>query len=144
MRSFGQHASYPVGGRAWSRPRLAGQALADAPSRRRKVAVGGYTLHTAALAALTGAATAVWQVGVALAGLAVPARQPPAANQPPPSAQPEPHPVASATACLFGTADTSYRHPRSKVPRLIGSAQPNASGALAMPPQHFLAQDSVC
>ncbi len=59
--------------------RLGGGALADDPGRRRKVAVGGYT-STAALAALTGAATAVWQVGVlragawAARGLRVPAR----------------------------------------------------------------------
>lgn len=59
--------------------RLAGGALADDPSRRRKVAIGGY-MGTAALSALTGAATAVWQVGVLRAaawtarGLRVPAR----------------------------------------------------------------------
>jgi hypothetical protein len=59
--------------------RLVGGALADDPNRRRAVAVGGYT-STAALAALTGAATAVWQVGVLRAaawtarGLRVPAR----------------------------------------------------------------------
>ena len=59
--------------------RLAGGALADDPGRRRRVAVGGYAT-TAALAALTGAATAVWQVGVlragawAARGLRVPAR----------------------------------------------------------------------
>ncbi len=59
--------------------RLGGGALADDPHRRRRVAVGGYT-STAALAALTGAATAVWQVGVlragawAARGLRVPAR----------------------------------------------------------------------
>lgn len=59
--------------------RLVGGALADDPHRRRTVAVGGYT-GTAALAALTGAATAVWQVGVlragawAARGLRVPAR----------------------------------------------------------------------
>ncbi len=47
--------------------RLVGGAVADDPSRRRRVAVGGYT-STAALAALTGAATAVWQVGVLRAG----------------------------------------------------------------------------
>jgi MFS family permease len=47
--------------------RLIGGALADDPRRRRSVAVGGYT-GTAALAALTGAATAVWQVGVLRAG----------------------------------------------------------------------------
>jgi MFS family permease len=59
--------------------RLAGGALADDPTRRRSVAVGGYT-STAVLASLTGAATAVWQVGVlragawAARGLRVPAR----------------------------------------------------------------------
>jgi MFS family permease len=59
--------------------RLVGGALADDPGRRRTVAVGGYTA-TAALAALTGAATAVWQVGLlragawAARGLRVPAR----------------------------------------------------------------------
>lgn len=59
--------------------RFAGGALADDPSRRRRIAVGGYT-STAALAALTGAATSVWQVGVlragawAARGLRVPAR----------------------------------------------------------------------
>jgi MFS family permease len=59
--------------------RLAGGALADDPARRRTVAVGGYT-STAALAALTGAATAVWQVGILRAaawtarGLRVPSR----------------------------------------------------------------------
>ena len=59
--------------------RLLGGALADDPVRRRTVAVGGYTA-TAALAALTGAATAVWQVGLlragawAARGLRVPAR----------------------------------------------------------------------
>lgn len=59
--------------------RFVGGALADDPHRRRRVAVGGYT-STAALAALTGAATAVWQVGVlragawAARGLRVPAR----------------------------------------------------------------------
>lgn len=59
--------------------RLAGGALADDPRRRRRIAVGGYTA-TAGLAALTGAATSVWQVGVlragawAARGLRVPAR----------------------------------------------------------------------
>jgi MFS family permease len=59
--------------------RLMGGALADDPGRRRTVAVGGYTA-TAALAALTGAATAVWQVGLlragawAARGLRIPAR----------------------------------------------------------------------
>src|ERR1035437_9898724 len=42
--------------------RLAGGAIADDPSRRRKTAVGGYTV-TAILTAAIGAATAVWQVG---------------------------------------------------------------------------------
>jgi MFS family permease len=41
--------------------RLAGGAIADDPSRRRKTAVGGYTV-TAILTAAIGAATAVWQV----------------------------------------------------------------------------------
>jgi MFS family permease len=59
--------------------RLGGGALADDPGRRRTIAVGGYT-STAVLASLTGAATAVWQVGVlragawAARGLRVPAR----------------------------------------------------------------------
>jgi MFS family permease len=59
--------------------RLGGGALADDPSRRRAIAVGGYTT-TAVLAAGTGAATAVWQVGLLRAGawtargLRVPAR----------------------------------------------------------------------
>jgi MFS family permease len=59
--------------------RFAGGALADDPGRRRRVAVAGYT-STAVLAAATGAATAVWQVGVLRAaawtarGLRVPAR----------------------------------------------------------------------
>ncbi|WP_239340907.1 MFS transporter [Frankia sp. CiP3] len=59
--------------------RLVGGALADQPAQRRRVAVGGYA-STAGLAALTGAATAVWQVGVlragawATRGLRVPAR----------------------------------------------------------------------
>lgn len=59
--------------------RFGGGALADDPSRRRRVAVGGYT-STAVLAAATGTATAVWQVGVLRAGawmargLRVPAR----------------------------------------------------------------------
>ena len=41
--------------------RLAGGAIADDPSRRRKTAVGGYTV-TAILTAAIGAAVAVWQV----------------------------------------------------------------------------------
>jgi MFS family permease len=59
--------------------RFVGGALADDPGRRRRVAVGGYTT-TAVLASLTGAASAVWQVGVlragawAARGLRVPAR----------------------------------------------------------------------
>jgi MFS family permease len=59
--------------------RLAGGALADDPTRRRAVAVGGYT-STAVLASLTGGATAVWQVAILRAGawtargLRVPAR----------------------------------------------------------------------
>lgn len=59
--------------------RFAGGALADDPARRRTIAVGGYTA-TAVLAAGTGAATAVWQVGLlragawAARGLRVPAR----------------------------------------------------------------------
>lgn len=47
--------------------RLSGGALADDPSRRRAVAVGGY-ITTAVLAAGTGATTAVWQVGLLRAG----------------------------------------------------------------------------
>ncbi len=43
--------------------KFAGGALADDPTRRRTIAVGGY-VGTAVLAALTGAATAAWQVGV--------------------------------------------------------------------------------
>lgn len=43
--------------------RLAGGAIADDPSRRRKTAVGGYTV-TALLGGAIGVATAVWQVGV--------------------------------------------------------------------------------
>ncbi len=43
--------------------RLAGGAIADDPGRRRKTAVGGYTV-TALLGASIGVATAVWQVGV--------------------------------------------------------------------------------
>ncbi|MHB8060282.1 MAG: MFS transporter [Gaiellaceae bacterium] len=42
--------------------RLAGGAIADDPSRRRKAAVGGYTA-TAFLGGAIGLATAVWQVG---------------------------------------------------------------------------------
>ncbi|MFD7629675.1 MFS transporter [Streptomyces sp. NPDC059851] len=47
--------------------RFGGGALADDPSRRRKVAVGGYTA-TAVLGAATAAATTVWQVGLLRAG----------------------------------------------------------------------------
>ncbi|CCK31820.1 transcriptional regulator, GntR family [Streptomyces davaonensis JCM 4913] len=59
--------------------RFGGGALADDPSRRRRVAVGGYTA-TAVLGAATAGATAVWQVGVLRAaawtarGLRVPSR----------------------------------------------------------------------
>ncbi|MDQ6730462.1 MAG: MFS transporter [Actinomycetota bacterium] len=59
--------------------RLGGGALADDPSRRRSVAVGGYTA-TAVLSGLIGAAGSAWQVGVLRAGawtsrgLRVPAR----------------------------------------------------------------------
>ncbi|WP_222426476.1 hypothetical protein [Amycolatopsis rhizosphaerae] len=53
-------------------------ALADDPARRRRIAVGGYAA-TAGLAASTGAAASVWQVGLragawAARGLRVPAR----------------------------------------------------------------------
>ena len=47
--------------------RLGGGALADDPSRRRAIAVGGYA-STAILAAGTGGATAPWQVAVLRAG----------------------------------------------------------------------------
>lgn len=59
--------------------RLGGGALADDPTRRRGVAVGGYTT-TAVLSAGLGAVTGVWQAGVlragawAARGLRVPAR----------------------------------------------------------------------
>jgi MFS family permease len=59
--------------------RFGGGTLSDDPSRRRAIAVGGYTT-TAVLSSATGAATAVWQVGVlragawAARGLRVPAR----------------------------------------------------------------------
>jgi MFS family permease len=59
--------------------RFGGGALADDPARRRTIAVGGYSA-TAILAAGTGAATAMWQVGLlragawAARGLRVPAR----------------------------------------------------------------------
>ncbi|MDR0360584.1 MAG: MFS transporter [bacterium] len=47
--------------------RFAGGTLSDDPTRRRRVAVGGYA-STAVLAALTGGATAVWQVAILRAG----------------------------------------------------------------------------
>ena len=47
--------------------RLAGGALADDPERRRRTAVGGYA-GTAALSALIGVATAIWQVGLLRSG----------------------------------------------------------------------------
>jgi MFS family permease len=56
-----------------------GGALGDEPARRRRVAVGGYTV-TALLSALIGLAVAAWQVGVlrvgawVARGLRVPAR----------------------------------------------------------------------
>jgi MFS family permease len=59
--------------------RFGGGALADDPSRRRRVAVGGYT-STAVLSSAIGAAVAPWQAGVFRAaawtarGLRVPAR----------------------------------------------------------------------
>ena len=59
--------------------RFGGGALSDDPSRRRVIAVGGYTT-TAVLSSATGAATATWHVGVlragawAARGLRVPAR----------------------------------------------------------------------
>ena len=59
--------------------RFGGGALSNDPGRRRAIAVGGYT-STAVLSSATGAATAVWQVGVlragawAARGLRVPAR----------------------------------------------------------------------
>lgn len=59
--------------------RFGGGALSDDPNRRRAIAVGGYT-STAVLSSATGAATAVWQVGLlragawAARGLRVPAR----------------------------------------------------------------------
>lgn len=71
--------------------RLGGGALADDPHRRRAIAVGGYTT-TAVLAAGTGGATAVWQVGVLRAGawtargLRVPARNALLADVVPPAA----------------------------------------------------------
>jgi MFS family permease len=71
--------------------RLVGGAIADDPGRRRRIAVSGYTA-TAVLASLTGAATAVWQVGVLRAGawtargLRVPARNALLADVVPPGA----------------------------------------------------------
>ncbi len=59
--------------------RLGGGALADDPSRRRAVAVGGYT-STAICSSLIGLATATWQIGLLRTaawiarGLRVPAR----------------------------------------------------------------------
>ncbi len=59
--------------------RFGGGALADDPSRRRSVAIGGYA-STAILSSLIGVATSVWQVGILRAGawasrgLRVPAR----------------------------------------------------------------------
>ena len=59
--------------------KLGGGALADDPTRRRRIAIGGYAT-TAVLAAGTGAATATWHVGLLRAGawtargLRVPAR----------------------------------------------------------------------
>jgi MFS family permease len=47
--------------------KLAGGALADAPSRRRPIALGGYTT-TAVLVSLTSLATSAWHVGVLRAG----------------------------------------------------------------------------
>ena len=59
--------------------RFGGGALADDPSRRRAIAVGGYTT-TAVLSSVMGAASSAWQVGMlragawAARGLRVPAR----------------------------------------------------------------------
>ena len=59
--------------------RFGGGALADDPERRRKAALGGYTV-TAVLSSLIGAARSTWQVGIlragawAARGLRVPAR----------------------------------------------------------------------
>ncbi|OAH10307.1 MFS transporter [Streptomyces jeddahensis] len=59
--------------------RFGGGVLADGPSGRQKIAVGGYTT-TAGLGAATAGATAVWQVGLLRAaawttrGLRIPAR----------------------------------------------------------------------
>ncbi|WP_326580661.1 MFS transporter [Actinacidiphila glaucinigra] len=71
--------------------RFGGGVLADDPSRRRKVAVGGYAT-TAVLGAATAGATAVWQVGLLRAaawtarGLRVPARNALLADIVPPKA----------------------------------------------------------
>ncbi len=47
--------------------KLAGGALADDPRRRKRVAVGGYTV-TAVLSSAVGLATSAWQVGVLRTG----------------------------------------------------------------------------
>ncbi|MFJ3102403.1 MFS transporter [Streptomyces sp. NPDC086835] len=71
--------------------RFGGGVLADDPSRRRKVAVGGY-VATAVLGAATAGATTVWQVGLLRAaawtarGLRVPARNALLADIVPPAA----------------------------------------------------------
>jgi len=71
--------------------RLTGGALADDPSRRRSVAIGGYT-STAVLSGLIGVATNVWQVGLLRAsawtarGIRGPARNALLADVVPPSA----------------------------------------------------------
>ncbi|MEU7728442.1 MFS transporter [Streptomyces sp. NPDC040724] len=71
--------------------RFGGGVLADDPSRRRKVAVGGYAA-TAVLGAATAGATTVWQVGLLRAaawtarGLRVPARNALLADIVPPAA----------------------------------------------------------
>jgi MFS family permease len=75
--------------------RFAGGALADDPARRRRIAVGGYTI-TAVFSSLIGAAHSVWQVGILRAGawtargLRVPARNALLADwsTPPPTAGP--------------------------------------------------------
>lgn len=71
--------------------KLGGGALADDPTRRRRIAIGGYAT-TAVLAASTGAATATWHVGLLRAGawtargLRVPARNALLADIVPPAA----------------------------------------------------------
>lgn len=71
--------------------KLGGGALSDDPSRRRAIAVGGYTT-TAVLSSLTFAARSVWQVGAlragawAARGLRVPARNALLADVAPPEA----------------------------------------------------------